>query len=86
MVNDLKVLILETAKLHEESGIAKEKTHQGELQMNLSLENAAKQACDDELWYPVWLLLHLGWNDALAWANDAQMYRDSPTVHIAVKN
>lgn len=70
----LAEMLKETARLHEESGIAKERTNLGNYKMNMPIQTAARKACGDTLWFPVYLLLSETWNDALDWANNPEAY------------
>lgn len=70
----LAEMLRETARLHEESGLAERRNHLGNFQMNMSIQDAAKKACGDALWFPVYLLLSETWNDALDWAHNPQTY------------
>ena len=75
-VESLAKLVKEAAKLHEESGISKEKTHLGDYQMNMSIQDAAWKACGNALWFPIYLLLNETWNDALDWAESTERYEN----------
>ncbi len=74
IVPDLAKMLKETARIHDESGLATDQDHLGNFQMKMSLQDAAKKACCTSLWFPVWLLLHENWNDALDWAKEPQHY------------
>ena len=81
----LAEMLKETAKLHEESGLAKERDHIGNYQMNMSIQVAARKACGDALWFPVYLLLSETWNDALHWADNLQAYEEEKQVSDLIK-
>lgn len=79
IIPDLAKMLKETARFHEESGLQTERDHLGNFQMNMSLQDAAKKACCTALWFPVWLLLHENWNDALDWADEPHLYEEDDT-------
>jgi hypothetical protein len=80
MVRPLAELILETAKLREESYDKAAADEQERLNTTitdyhvfykLTLEQAAEQACPPQLVEPVTMLLRNNWNESLDWAKNA---------------
>lgn len=74
LAKDLAKCILATAELHENSfdhKAAEATTSVMEdvrKHYRITLHDAAKQSCPEELVQPVYLLLQCSWNDALDWA------------------
>lgn len=70
---ELARVLKETAKLVE-TEFAKKRDHTDNLQMNMSIRDAARKVCGNAMWFPVYLLLDGTWNDALDWADNPQDY------------